>query len=765
MSTNPSQNYSLLGRLLGLNKISITAKLMLAMVLMAVLPLLIARFLINRDTANEVLEQTGRSSQEVAARTADLIAQTLSENIHLLETLAVSSDLQGQLRQVNRSYRGSEQQIVDELLASDKQWTSTPPAAVAESPLIRKVLSESINPGVRVLEGFKSRFPKHALIFLTDKYGGNVASTGFIPDFYQADESWWQQVYREGSGAVYVSKPELDKNAGSIVINLAVPVRSNTNEVIGVLGSTLNVKEIKDLLGSVKLGRTGRAVIADAEGTVLFDPVKQPDPDQKLPNDLLRAEVHKKTAPGWMQAVAFNAQPSIVGYSRVPHSFGFPVLEQLQWTTIALIESQEALAPVQASVRYELGLGLVVILVAISLAFFLASRLTIQIRHITNLFKGIRRGHYEMRAPVVTQDELGEMTADLNEMLDETLILIQSRRDREELQNSIMKLLDDVSGLAEGDLTVEAEVRSDVTGAIADAFNYMTAELRQIIGKVQDVTRQVDSSANETQTTTEQLAQASESQAQQILAARETIEQMTVSMHQVAEIANKSKTVAEQSLQTAKRGAEAVRDTIYGMNSIRDQSQETAKRIKRLGEQSQEIGEIVRLIGDIAYRTSVLALNASIQAARAGDAGRGFAVVAEEVEQLSKRSTEASKRIGELVKAIQAGTNEAIAAMEESTHEVVEGSRLADQAGHALIEIESVSNQLAELVESISLAAEQQAQGSQTVSHTMVKLSEVTQHTAFGIKQSAVSVNNLAALANDLRTSVASFKLLSNGKA
>ncbi|HKX33410.1 MAG TPA: methyl-accepting chemotaxis protein [Blastocatellia bacterium] len=743
---------------------NITAKLILAMVMMAVAPLMIGGFLINRNTANDVLEQTGHSAQEVAARTADLVAQTLAENVRLLETLAVSSDIQFQAREVNRTYYGTEKQIVERLLILDKQWINTPPAVAAESQLMRAVNNESRNPIVRVLQGFKSRFPNHVLLYMTDRYGGNVASTGPLPDFYQGDEPWWQQVYREGTGSVYIGKPELDRNAGTIVVNLAVPVRDVNNEVVGVLASALDVKGIRELLGSVKLGRTGHMAIADAEGEILFDPIRQPEPGQKLPDALLSTEVQKKSVGGWVPATNFGDQPAIVGYSRVSRSFDFPALEQLQWTTLAMIESQEALEPVSASTRYELGLGLIVVLVAIGLAIFLASRFTLQIKHITNLFKEIRLGHYEMRAPVVTSDELGQMTSDLNQMLDETLILIQSRREREELQNSIMKLLNDVSGLAEGDLTVEAEVRSDITGAIADAFNYMTAELRQIIGKVQDVTRQVGSSASETQNTTEQLAMASEGQAQQILAARETIEQMTRSIHQVTEVANRSKNVAERSLQTAKQGAEAVRDTIRGMNGIRDQVQETAKRIKRLGEQSQEIGEIVRLIGDIAYRTSVLALNASIQAARSGEAGRGFAVVAEEVEQLSKRSTEASKRIGVLVKVIQAGTNEAIAAMEESTQEVVEGSRLADQAGHALIEIEKVSVQLAELVDSISLATERQAQGSQTVSRTMIKLSEVTQHTAHGIKQSAVSVNNLAALANDLRSSVASFRLLSNGQ-
>ena len=202
-----------------------------------------------------------------------------------------------------------------------------------------------------------------------------------------------------------------------------------------------------------------------------------------------------------------------------------------------------------------------------------------------------------------------------------------------------------------------------------------------------------------------------------------------------------------------------MQNTIEGMNRIRDQVQETAKRLKRLGESSQEIGEIVQLIEDIADRTSILALNASIQAAMAGEAGRGFAVVAEEVERLADRSSEATKKIAGLVKTIQLGANEAISAMEESTREVVEGSQVADKAGQSLSEIEAVSHRLSDLIESISVAARQQASSSQTVSLSMTSITDITQQTSTGIKQADVTVNTLANLADELRASVSSFKL------
>jgi twitching motility protein PilJ len=217
--------------------------------------------------------------------------------------------------------------------------------------------------------------------------------------------------------------------------------------------------------------------------------------------------------------------------------------------------------------------------------------------------------------------------------------------------------------------------------------------------------------------------------------------------------------VAQQALTSAKSGNEAVQNSIQGMNRIRDQVQETAKRIKRLGESSQEIGQVVQLIDDIADRTSILALNASIQAAAAGEAGRGFAVVAEEVERLAVRSTEATKKIAGLIKTIQGETNEAVAAMEKGIQEVVEGSKLANQAGQALVEIETVSRRLAELIQSISESADQQARGSDALAKSMGEISAITKQTADGTRLTAVSVNALAGLADELRESVSAFHL------
>ncbi|HEX7814496.1 methyl-accepting chemotaxis protein [Dyella sp.] len=326
-------------------------------------------------------------------------------------------------------------------------------------------------------------------------------------------------------------------------------------------------------------------------------------------------------------------------------------------------------------------------------------------------------------------------------------------------QEAIMRLLDEMGSLAEGDLTVKTTVTEDITGAIADSVNYAIDELRTLVTTINETSEQVSSSAQETQTTARHLAESAENQAQRISTATTLINQIASSMDNVSKDSAESADVAERSVQIASRGAEVVRETISGMDSIRDQIQETSKRIKRLGESSQEIGSIVELINDIAEQTNILALNAAIQAASAGEAGRGFAVVADEVQRLAERSASATKRIETLVQTIQSDTNEAVNSMEQTTAEVVAGARLAEDAGSALGDIERVSHDLSALIQNISAAARQQSAAATDISQSMNAIQEITSQTSQGASQTADSIGYLAQLASDLRRSVAHFKL------
>jgi len=329
----------------------------------------------------------------------------------------------------------------------------------------------------------------------------------------------------------------------------------------------------------------------------------------------------------------------------------------------------------------------------------------------------------------------------------------------EQNQNAILRFLDEVAALADRDSPTEATATEDFTGAIADRRTSAIDQMRGLVKAIRDTAVQVASSASETQGATMKLADSSENQAQEIAGASAAINEMAVSIDQVSSNAAESAAVAERSVTIAKKGSDVVNNTINGMDTIREQIQETSKRIKRLGESSQEIGDIVSLINDIADQTNILSLNAAIQASMAGDAGRGFAVVADEVQRLAERSSAATKQIEALVKTTQTDTNEAVISMEQTTAEVVRGARLAQDAGVALEEIESVSMNLADLIQNISNASRQQSMSAGHVSNTMNVIQEITSQTTAGTSATAESVGHLAQTASQLRESVSGFKL------
>ncbi len=335
----------------------------------------------------------------------------------------------------------------------------------------------------------------------------------------------------------------------------------------------------------------------------------------------------------------------------------------------------------------------------------------------------------------------------------------QAEAENKRNQEAILRLLNEMGDLADGDLTIRAQVTEDITGAIADSMNYTIDELRTLVQGVNSAAIQVTQKTAQAQSISAELLGAAERQSKDIEETTAQVLHVSRSISEVSTTAEEGARVAQRSLTAADKGRAAVENSIAGMNDIREQIQETSKRIKRLGESSQEIGEIVELISDITEQTNVLALNAAIQAASAGEAGRGFSVVAEEVQRLAERSGEATKQIGAIVKTIQADTQDAVAAMEKSTMGVVEGAKLSDAAGQALTEIDQVTKSLAQLIQAISQATQTQANATNKVAHNMQDILEITRQTTRGTQQAAGSIRDLAAVAQELKSSVSGFKL------
>ena len=331
--------------------------------------------------------------------------------------------------------------------------------------------------------------------------------------------------------------------------------------------------------------------------------------------------------------------------------------------------------------------------------------------------------------------------------------------ERNHTQQAILRLMNEMGDLADGDLTVRATVTEDITGAIADSVNYTVEELAVLVRRINDAAGRVTSATEAARRTSGELLDATQRQSGELEEVGQTVQAMARSMTEASQRAMQSAQVARRSLDSASKGTAAVENTIKGMNEIRDKIQETSKRIKRLGESSQEIGEIVELISDITEQTNVLALNAAIQAASAGEAGRGFTVVAEEVQRLAERSAEATKQISAIVKTIQTDTQDAVSAMENATRDVVAGTALSDSAGQALSEIGAVSAETAELIEQISGDAQTQAAKATRVAESMRGIQAITEQTTRGTRQTAVSIGELADLAVELKGSVSGFKV------
>ncbi|HEV7127287.1 MAG TPA: methyl-accepting chemotaxis protein [Ktedonobacterales bacterium] len=384
---------------------------------------------------------------------------------------------------------------------------------------------------------------------------------------------------------------------------------------------------------------------------------------------------------------------------------------------------------------------------------------------LAEVFGQATAGDRSLRAVVVGDDEFATLATAFNSLIDSGGGGSGSGggtgeiQDAAALQSQIEKLLQEVSAVGDGDLRVQAEVTPDTLGVLADSFNYMIEELAKVVGRVQATTLQVTNATRRLLDRSAEVAQASEAQSAQISQTSEAVAQLANFVSLSARNALTASDTAQEALRNAQLGQTAVVQTIDGMVHIRENVQETSKRIKRLGERSQEVGEIVRLIEDIADQTNLLALNAAIQSAMAGEHGRGFAVVADEIRLLAERSTEATKRIATIVKSIQGDTYEAVVAMEESTQEVVNGSRLADEAGQALQSIFVAVERQAQTIEGIAHAAAERAPTSEAVATAMNRISEITRQTNAATQDAASSVSYLAELAEQLRASVAAFRL------
>ncbi|MDQ6645415.1 MAG: methyl-accepting chemotaxis protein [Chloroflexota bacterium] len=413
--------------------------------------------------------------------------------------------------------------------------------------------------------------------------------------------------------------------------------------------------------------------------------------------------------------------------------------------------------------------AIVALIGVMTINYFVQREVKSRLLGLVDVCRDYAGGDRTVRASFNGDDEFAMLSMSLNTLLDSQgtsqsgATFSSNGNDAAALQSQIEKLLQEVSAVGDGDLCVQAEVTPDTLGVLADSFNYMIEELAKVVGRVQTTAVQVTNATRRIIDRSDELTQASETQVSQISHTTEAVEALAIFIQNVARNAQLSAEAAQEALRNANSGQRSVRQTIEGMVVIRENVQETSKKIKRLGERSNEIGEIVRIIEDIADQTNLLALNAAIQSAMAGEHGRGFAVVADEIRLLAERSTESTKRIDTLVKSIQGDTYEAVVAMEDSTQEVVKGSQLADEAGRSLNSIFTAVERQAQMIEGIARAANEQTTVSEAVAVSMGQISDITRQTNIGTQEAAASMSYLAELTEQLRVSVSTFRLPDRG--
>ena len=391
----------------------------------------------------------------------------------------------------------------------------------------------------------------------------------------------------------------------------------------------------------------------------------------------------------------------------------------------------------------------------------LGNKVTVPVNKLAEFSERLSRGEFRARVEVESADDFGFIAENLNRAAEQFSRAMFNQEAQESLQKSVTEFLTIVSQIARGDLTLRGRVTSDALGNVVDSVNYMLDNFMKVLERVRKAAIDVQSSANEILIASEEMSSGAIQQDQEITNTSSAVEQLTVSMKQVSNNAEASAEAARRALDAAEQGNRAVHDTLEGMQRIRSSVQATAKRIKALGDRSLEISEIVNVINDITEQTNLLALNAAIEAARAGEAGRGFAVVADEVRKLAEHSRNATKDIAALIKAIQAETNDAVVVMEEGTREVEIGAKLADQAGKALEAISTVVRQSAELVQEISLASKQQVRGTEGVANAMQIISNITRQTSQGARQTARTVEQLVHMSEQLNEALSQFRISS----
>jgi methyl-accepting chemotaxis protein len=774
--------------------LGIRAKLTLQTLAVGILPLLLlgagAYFTIGQsaDIFGRSLEDSAKANLETAAR--ELAAQIdgyMEERIK--DALIWASDplvVEAAIR-------------ADLVARRERKWPAYP--AIAQQPdVIKRVEAEmaaarTLDPLPQATQYLKDQKAQSKLfkeIFITDRNGYNAAISNLTSDFVQSDEEWWTGAYTNG---VFISRVKFDESAGVWATEVNVRIHEpRTREIVGVLKAVLDVSAIQALATRTvgKFPGSDVKIVVRSDGNLLADTAVAHDRKFIMAADGNLLKRSYKPA----ELLAQGAQPSghwlgmgesygtapvveqVVGYARTGGKGAFrelPDFDGLGWGVLVGQNKEVAFSTLnhlrgqqRELIWLVVGVLVVAALGTVAVGSVLGRRITEPIRQVSEAARKLSAGDLTVQVPVRSSDEIGRLASAFNDSVVRLSALVQTeadrdeeRRKREELQQNIITFLDTVVEIGKGDLTRRGEVSRDVLGNVVDSINVMVEEIASIVGDVRQAALRVASGSQDTIRITGDMAEAVQAQSRDAVSVTRSVADMTVSVRQVADSADQSAKAARQVLQSASKGEEAVRNSLASMQQIRAEVQTISKKIKSLGDRSLEISNIVNTIQDIAAQTHLLALNASIEAAGAGDAGMRFSVVADEVRKLAERASQATRDIGTLIKGVQVETQDAVVAMESGTREVESGYEVSLRAEEALQEIGKISQTSAELAAEISHASQTQVRAAEATAGAVQAIAGAAAKTEQGVQQGRKNVEQLARLAEELTAKLSRFKLTS----